>query len=198
MTLRKLKLSLALTGFLIIWTNATCLQKTVEVNNSTDDLPAAVAPKISPTVNNNSALPKKENESSGELSCSPTDLKPGDILTLKMKPPHGGYLEIITPKKEYIFLSELDGDQLVTDAEKAGASPFYAASEFAKLGELKINTSKATTTNYEKSTAGGKKPLSKIFSVNGKYKILLSKDSFETDDPTVTGQCEATYTNINQ
>ncbi len=194
---RKLNLFLTFAGFLIIWTNAACLQKTAGIGNSTESLPPVATPKISPTSNNNSALPAKIKESSGELSCSPTDLKPGDILTLKMRSPHGGYLEIITPNKKYIFLSELDGDELVADAEKAGALPFYAASEFAKLGELKINTNEATTTDYEKSAINGKKRLSKIFSVNGKYKILLSKDSFETDDPTITGQCEIYYTNVN-
>jgi len=195
---RKLKFFLAFAGFLFIWTSAACLQKTVGSENSTESLQPVATPKIFPSVNNNSALPAKAKESSGELSCSPTDLKPGDILTLKMKPPHGGYLEVITPKKKYIFLSELDGDQLVKDAEKAGALPFYAASEFAKLAELKINMNEATTIDYEKNAINGKKQLSKIFSVNGKYKILLSKDSFETDDPTITGQCEVYYTNVNQ
>lgn len=195
---RKLKLSLAFAGFLFIWTSAACLQKTVGSENSTESLQPVATPKIFPSADNSSAPSTKVKESSGELSCSPTNLKPGDILTLKMNPPHGGYLEIITPKKKYIFLSELDGDQLVKDAEKAGALPFYAASEFAKLAELKINTNEATTTDYEKTAINGKKQLSKIFSVKGKYKILLSKDSFETDDPTITGQCEVYYTNVNQ
>ncbi len=194
---RKLKLFLAFAGFLIIWASAACLQKTTGSENSTEGLQPVATPKIFPTVNNNSALPTKVKESSGELSCSPTDLKPGDILTLKMKPPHGGYLEVITPKKKYIFLSELDGDELVEESRKAGATPFFAASDFTKIGELKINPTEATTVDVEKNKVSGKYQLGKIFSVSGKYKILLSQDSFEIDDPTITGQCEVYYTNVN-
>jgi hypothetical protein len=203
MMLGKLKLFLTLTGFLIVWISAACLQKNTETDNSTTDnsaksLPVAATPKNSPTANNNSVLPKEVKELSEELSCSPTDLKPGDILTLKMRSPHGSYLEVITPKKKYIFLSELDGDELVEAGKKAGAKPFYAASDFAKLDELKINTAEATTVDVEKNKANGKYQLEKIFSASGKYKILLSEDSFETDEPTITGQCEVSFTNVNQ
>jgi hypothetical protein len=59
-------------------------------------------------------------------------------------------------------------------------------------------TAEATTVDAEKDKVNGKYQLEKIFSVSGEYKILLSKDSFETDDPTITGQCEVYYTNINQ
>lgn len=203
MMLGKLKLFLILNGFLIIWTSTACLQKNTGTDNSTTDnsaksLSIAATPKISATVNNNAALPKKVKESNGELSCSPTDLKLADILTLKMRSPHGGYLEIITPQKKYIFLSELDGNELVEAGKKAGAEPFYAASDFTKLDELKINTAEATTIDVEKNKANGKYQLEKIFSASGKYKILLSEDSFETDEPTITGQCEVSFTNVNQ
>jgi len=197
MMMERLKLFLTLTGFLIVWTSAACLQKTVETDKSAKSLPAAVTPKISAAVNNNAALPTEVKEANGELSCSPNDLKVGDILTLKMQSPHGGYLEIITPQKKYIFLSELDGDELVEAGKKAGAEPFYAASDFAKLDELKIDTAKATTVDVEKNKANGKYQLEKIFSASGKYKILLSEDSFETDEPTITGQCEISFTNVN-
>lgn len=196
---RKLILFLTLTGFLIVWTSSACLQKNTATGNSTtvnstNSLTFAETPKTLPTANTNSAFPKQIKELGGELNCSPAVLKLGDILTLKMRSPHGGYLEIITPQKKYIFLSELDGDELIEAGKKAGADPFYAASNLAKLDELKINTATATTVDVEKDKLDGKYQLEKIFAEPGKYKILLSKDSFETDDPTITGQCEISLT----
>lgn len=171
----------AVVFFVIIWTNAACLQKNTETDNSTKVLQPELIPKI--------PADEKDNKSNGNLTCSPNKTKAGDVLTLKMKSPHGGYLEIVTPDKQYIFLSELDGDKLVEDARKAAAMPFYAASEFAKLDELKINTSEATTVDYEKNGKNTKPALSKIFSGTGDYRILLSEDSFEKDDPVITGEC---------
>ena len=182
----KLKISFTVAVlFIIIWTNAACLQKDTKTDNSTKVLQPTLTPEI--------IAAEKDNLSNANLTCSPDKLKAGDILTLKMKSPHGGYLEIVTPDNQYIFLSELDGDKLVEDAQKAGATPFFPASEFAKLGELKINTSDATTVNYDKDKENGKPALSKIFSVKGNYKILLSEDSFETDDPVITGECRVYF-----
>jgi len=184
---------------------ANCLQKTAEMNR---EITPANSAQV--TTDTNISLPEEmkssptpsgkrgEDKLTGKFVCSPKQLRQGDVLTLTMNKPHGGYLEIITPTKEYIFISELDGYDLVEESKKAGANPFYGASEFAKLDELKINTAEATTVDAEKDKVNGKYQLEKIFSVSGEYKILLSKDSFETDDPTITGQCEVYYTNINQ
>ncbi len=57
---------------------------------------------------------------------------------------------------------------MVEAGKKAGAKPFYAASDFAKLDELKINTAEATTVDVEKNKANGKYQLEKIFSAVGK------------------------------
>lgn len=172
--------------------NTACLPKKSET--SSISIPVEVSQsnptdKNPTTAKNNSSPPPNKNLSIPELRCLPKQIRKDGTLLLKMKSPHGGYLEIITPTKQYIFLSEFDGDKLVEDAVKAGATPFYLASEFTKLPELKISVSEATTTDYEKDEVSGKHQLTKIFSANGKYKILLSEDSFEQDDPTIEGQC---------
>lgn len=201
----KPRLYLALIFISFFLSVASCLQKTAEMNReitpansaqvTTDtNISSPEEIKSSPTPSGK----RGEDKLTDKFACSPPQLRKGDILKISMKPPHGGYLEIITPTKEYIFISELDGYDLVEESKIAGANPFYAASEFAKLGELKINTAEATTVDAEKDKVNGKYRLEKIFSVSGEYKILLSNDSFETDDPTVTGQCEVYYTNVNQ
>ena len=117
-------------------------------------------------------------------------------MTLTMSKPHGSYLEIITPSKEYIFLSSEDGDKLLEDARTYKIIPYYAASDLSQLSELRIDTAKATTIDYKGGAVNGRLLLARIFAESGKYKILLSKDSFETDAPTITGRCEVYYTNV--
>lgn len=141
---------------------------------------------------------KTEGNSSGKLVCTPQTLRKGDVLTVALIEPHGGFLEIITPSKEYIFISSESGDKLLADARKYNLIPYYAAAELASLGEIKIDTAKATTIDYKGGEVNGKLLTARIFAESGKYKILLSKDSFETDDPTITGQCEVLYKSANE
>lgn len=54
---------------------------------------------------------KTADNSSGKLVCTPQTLRKGDVLTVAMNKPHGGFLEIITPSKEYIFISSESSDQ---------------------------------------------------------------------------------------
>lgn len=182
----KIKVFLTAVSFLtVISINVGCFQKNSETDNSADILKSATIQKES--------LAKNNEEANGNLSCSPSKLNATDILTIKMKSPHGGYLEIITPDDRHIFLSEADGDDLVKDAQNAGAKPFYSATEFVELGELKINVEEAATVDYEKDKQNGKHQLAKIFSAKGTYKIKLSEDSFETDDPVITGECQVYF-----
>ncbi len=203
---RKLQvLSIRLILIFLVLPIAGCLQKNDEINqekapeNLTQIQTDSNKSQEKQAKNSRSVTSEKTvDKIKPEFTCSPQQLHQGDALKISMKPPHGGYLEIITPTKEYVFISELDGYDLVEESKKAGANPFYGASEFAELDQLKINTAEATTVDVERDKVSGKYRLKKIFSVSGKYKILLSKDSFETDDPTITGQCEVYYTNINQ
>ena len=184
---------------------ASCLQKVAEMN-----LEKTPANSAQVTTDTNISLPEEmknipmasgkrgEDKLTGKFVCSPKKLRQGDVLTLTMNKPHGGYLEIITPAKEYIFISSEVGDELLKDAERYKVTPYYAASDFVQLNELKIDTANAMTINYKGGDMNGKLPLTKIFAESGKYKILLSKDSFETDDLTITGQCEVYYINVNQ
>lgn len=180
---------------LLLLANASCLQSAPKnepapVSVSQEKLVPTPATSLSNEKTSQTSTPKSKKKSNVPLICSPAKSRLGDILTLTMDTPHGGYLEIITPKKEYVFLSELDADEFVTENQKAGTNPFFAASAFAKLDELKINTAEATTIDVEKDKANGKYQLKKLFAKPGKYKVLLSLDSFEQDDPTIEGRCE--------
>lgn len=131
----------------------------------------------------------------GLLTCLPGNLKKGDVLTVSMKTPHGGFLKIVTPDKKNVFLSEEDGDNLVEEAAKLGAEPYFPQSKFAALNELKLSTSEATTVDYERGEVAGKLRLRPIFMSSGVYKIILSSSSFEQDEPDIEGQCEVNYHN---
>lgn len=187
-------LSLAAT-LLFLLANMSCLQSLA--NNQTalapvlPENPAPLSAASSPNEKTNQiSMPRSKKKSHLGLVCSPDKIGLGNILTLTMTVPHGGYIEVITPGKEYILLSEFDADDLVKENQKAGATPFFAASAFAKLRELKINTAEATTIDVEKDKVNGRYQLKKIFAKPGKYKILLSLDSFEQDDSMIEGQCE--------
>lgn len=198
----KLRLCSGLTLILLFLSAPGCRQNNAEISHEKTpaNLTEVTADKNIPLqqeVKDDSTPANKRTENkNGELLCSPQRLRRGDVLTLTMSKPHGSYLEIITPSKEYIFLSSEDGDKLLEDARKYKPTPYYAASDLAQLSELRIDTAKAMTIDYKGGEVNGKLLLERIFAESGKYKILLSKDSFETDDPTITGQCEVYYTRL--
>ncbi len=134
-------------------------------------------------------MSEEKNDSAARLVCAPQKLRRGDRLTLKMKPPHGGFLEIVTPDERYIFVSLDDADEMFENARKYNVEPFFSATEFAKLDELKIETATANTIDYLAGEANGKFDLIKIFDQPGEYKIKLSEDSFEQDEPGIEGEC---------
>lgn len=198
-------LSMRLILIFLILPTADCLQKNAEINQ--EKAPENLTPRQTDSnksqekqaKNNLAAAQEKTTDKiKSEFTCSPPQLRQGDVLKISMKQPHGGYLEIITPSKEYIFISSESGDELLEDARKYKVNPYYAESELVSLSELKIDTAKAMTIDYKGGDVNGKLLLTRVFAESGKYKILLSNDSFETDDPTITGQCEVYYTNINQ
>lgn len=156
--------------------------KRIKKKNSANSAQVLTGANNSPTkeIKNNSTLTEKksENRLNKELVCSPQKLRQGDILTLIMNKSHGGYLEIITPSKEHIFLSSEDGDKLLEDARIYKITPYYAAPDFALLSELKIATAKAMTLDYKGGDVNGNLLTARLFAESGKYKILLSKDSF--------------------
>lgn len=138
-------------------------------------------------------------ETSGEeprLTCAPQTLKQNAVLTLSMKQPHGGFLEIVTPDDRYVFLSLEADDEMLENARENNAEPFFTVAEFVKLDQLELNTAEATTIDYLAGKTNGKYNLIKIFDQSGKYKIKLSQDSFEQDEPQIEGECEVEFTNL--
>lgn len=109
--------------------NASCLQlapknQTASVSVSQEKLVPTPATHLSNEKTSRISTPKSKKKLNAPLICSPDKARLNDTLTLTMNAPHGGYLEIITPEKEYVFLSELDADELVEENQKAGTNPF--------------------------------------------------------------------------
>ena len=188
---KNLKIFLIAVLLSILSLTTSCLKYAADNNFKPISNPAEkVTSDFPANLSNEKAQPSTQKQKSNiSLVCSPNKVRLGETLVLTMKQPHGGYLEVVTPKKRRLFLSEADGDELVEDGKRSGAEPIFAATEFAKLTELEINTAKATTVDYDKNKIDGEFQLSKIFVEPGKYKILLSLDSFEQDDPTIMGKC---------
>lgn len=128
------------------------------------------------------------------MKCAPEKLEPADVLTIDFpKTPHGGFMEIITPARKFIFLTAEQTDELLENAKAADVSPYYSAAEFVSLARLNLDTGTATTIDYERKPTGGKYAKTKIFSQSGWYSIKLSETHFEQDDPLITAECRVYY-----
>lgn len=135
-------------------------------------------------------------DSRSAMKCAPEKLKQADVLTIDFhKTPHGGFMEIVTPARQFIFLSSEQNDDLLENAKAASASPYYSAEEFASLAQLKLDTATATTVDYEQKPLNGKHATTKIFSKTGWYTIKLSETHFEQDDPLITAECRVYFSN---
>lgn len=178
---------------LLILTAACRTQTATEINAINVSAPAQNSVDAAGT-NYTKGLEADRAGSAAAMECAPEKLESAGVLTIDFpKTPHGGFMEIITPDRRFIFLSSEKNDALLEDAKAAGASPYYSAAEFASLARLKLDTATATTVDYERKPADGKHPKTKIFSKIGWYTIKLGETHFEQDDPVITAECRVYF-----
>ncbi len=150
------------------------------------------APTINPTNKVEDANPanqkvgnadnSKDSSGGNEITaCSPRKLYRGEILTVSLRQPHGGYSAIRRMKDgRWFFLYDVGKSE-----------PVWNIEEFKLLSEFNINTETAVnTTNLEDTEAA-----ERIFNQTGRYQIMVSDQDFGQCDPLWFGVCEVYYVN---
>jgi hypothetical protein len=112
-----------------------------------------------------------------------------------LKTPNGGYLAIEREGKnpDYFLLSESKNSEQQKSSAAADAFPFWTTENLRTLPRIELNSSEARAVNLSKLNNQGEGKVELIFSLTGWYKILLSDENFEQDDPVITGQCRVFY-----
>ena len=141
--------------------------------------------KTSPTSEKNSNqidnVVSNLEEGSEIIKCSPDKLYQGEIVTVSMRTPHGGYAAIKRMKDgKWFFLYGVEKSE-----------PVWDVAVFTKISEIKINVSTAVNT----TNVGADGAPEKIFNQTGKYQLMVSSEDFGQDDPLWTGICEVEYIN---
>lgn len=134
--------------------------------------------------------------SSGEITgCAPEKFGRAGKLVVSLKTPNGGYLAIEREgkKPDYFLLSEPEDSERQASAAAADALPFWTTETLKTLPRIELDAAKARAVNLSKLNKQGEGKAELIFSQTGWYKILLSGENFEQDDPAITGQCRVFY-----
>jgi hypothetical protein len=141
-------------------------------------------------------------ESSGEtqrgtLRCSPRRLYRGDTLTLLMPDKHGGYLAVVNPRGDYLFLTSDQAETQESD-RRAGVHPLISTTEFGGMGQLKLSTNDARALDYNRKGVRGGRRAAAVFQQTGWYKVMVSQTSFEQEDPPFDAMCKVYYVNRSE
>ncbi len=158
--------------------NQTQSEKSLDVGHQKNSTPA---PKIN---------------AKGEITnCSPEKFGRVAKLSVFLKTPNGGYLMIEREGKtpDYFLLSapENSGDEEFAAA--ADSLPFWTVETLKILRRIELDTSNARAVNLSGLDKNGKGEAEPIFNQTGWYKIQLSDENFEQDDPVITGQCRVYF-----
>lgn len=149
----------------------------------------------------NSAKPTVENSatkatSNGEITnCAPEKFTRGAKLVINLKTPNGSYLAIEREgtKPDYFLLSDEEDSESQKLAATADALPFWTTATLKTLKRIELDSTEARAVSLSKLDKQGKGKAELIFSQTGWYKILLSDENFEQDEPVITGQCRVFY-----
>ncbi|MDQ3321948.1 MAG: hypothetical protein M3525_05885 [Acidobacteriota bacterium] len=166
-----------------------------------DNKNAANQSVVSPSDALNTAKTTVEKSSTksasyGEItSCAPEKFGRGAKVVVSLKTPNGGYLAIEREGKnsDYFLLSESENSERQKSSAVADALPFWTAETLKTLRRIELDSSEARAVNLSKLNNLGEGKAELIFSQTGWYKILLSDENFEQDDPVITGQCRVFY-----
>lgn len=134
--------------------------------------------------------------SSGEIiNCAPEKFGRGAKLVINLKNPNGGYLAIEREgkKPDYFLLSDEGDSQLQKLAASADSLPFWTTATLKTLKRIELDSTEVRAVSLSKLDKRGKGKAELIFSQTGWYKILLSDENFEQDEPVITRQCRVFY-----
>ncbi len=132
----------------------------------------------------------------GEITnCAPEKFGRGAKLVISLKTPNGGYLAIEREggKPDYFLLSDSEDSEEQKLSAAADALPFWTTTTLKTLRRIELDSSEARAVNLSKLNNQGEGKAELIFSQTGWYKIMLSDENFEQDDPLITGQCRVFY-----
>ncbi|MBA4124675.1 MAG: hypothetical protein H0X72_19710 [Acidobacteria bacterium] len=162
----------------------TANQGAISISNSSNTAKAAID------------SPPTKTASYGEITnCAPEKFGRGTKLVISLKTPNGGYLAIEHEGKnpDYFLLSEPDNSEEQRFSAAADALPFWTTTALKTLHRIELDSSEARAVNLSKLNNQGEGKAELIFNQTGWYKILLSDENFEQDDPVITGQCRVFY-----
>jgi hypothetical protein len=159
----------------------------------------AAAARMMPAAKHESVVALGLFERSGEtqrgtLRCSPRRLYRGDTLTLEMPERHGGYLAVVNPRGDYLFLTS-DQAETKESERKAGVHPLMSTTEFGGMRQLKLSTNDTRALDYNKKGLRGGRRAAAVFQQTGWYKVMLGQTSFEQEDPPFDAMCRVYYVN---
>ncbi len=132
----------------------------------------------------------------GEITdCTPEKFGRGAMLVISLKTPNGGYLAIEREgkKPDYFLLSAPENSEEQKNGAAVDSLPFWQVETLKTLRRIELNSSEARTVNLSKLNKQGEGKAELIFGQSGWYKILLSDENFEQDDPVITGQCRVYF-----
>ena len=113
------------------------------------------------------------------LDCRPAILRADDVLELRMKIPHGGYLAVVAPG-EFWFL-------LIYPKPEAERPSMMSAQRFRQLNHL---TLPVATTRAAPWVHGHQRAV-RVFRKPGDYKILIGENLLSHDYPV--SSCRVRY-----
>lgn len=155
------------------------------------------------TTSNSPALPKTSIANSpakaalsGEITgCTPEKFERGAKLVVSLKTPNGGYLAIEREGKnpDYFLLSLPENSDEQQTAAAADALPVWTTETLKNLPRIELDSGAARGVSLSKLNKQGQGKAELIFGKSGWYKISLSDENFEQDDPTITGQCRVYF-----
>lgn len=183
MVIRRMQVFCFVIGAVIVSIGCESIDSPDKYRKQADPTPPTNSePTITPerTNTNVNGTNKSENTDMGEItSCYPEQLFRGDVLTIKLKVPHGRYSAILRKKDQRWFFLYGGGKN----------NPNWDDPSFTMTDEIAINTETAlNATNVDLDA-----PPEKIFDKTGVYRIMVSHEDFGQDDPPWTGMCEISY-----
>ena len=140
----------------------------------------------------------KKSDQYGEITnCTPEKFGCDTKLIISLKSPNGGYLAIEREGKnpDYYLLSTPENSEDQNFAAAANSLPFWTVETLKTLSRLELDSSQIRAVNLSKLNNEGEGKAEPIFNQTGWYKILLSDENFEQDEPVITGQCRVFYDN---
>lgn len=182
---------------LFIFCVSACRSETaVLVNQNTANQSVVSTSDASNTAKTTVEKSSTKAASYGEITnCAPEKFGRGAKVVVSLKTPNGGYLTIEREGKnpDYFLLSEPEDSEQQKTAAASDALPFWTTENLRTLPRIELNSSEARAVNLSKLNNQGEGKAELIFSQTGWYKILLSDENFEQDDPVITGQCRVFY-----